>query len=247
MNYQVINSTFETFLLNIQEVFQQEESITLFDKRNIIKVVEHQNEKYVIKSFKIPHLLNRVIYKFFRASKAQRSYENSMKLLNLNINTPKPIGYIEFDSLLLFNESYYISHFFDYDFEIRAVFKDKNFTNRNTILKKFVEYTYDLHNKGVYHIDYSPGNILIKKVDQEYIFYIIDVNRMKFMEFDINLRMKSMAKLTSSEEDNSLIVEYYSSISNIDKTTLMQRLNFHLDEQKKYLTNKKRLKKLKKF
>ncbi len=244
MKYEVTDHRFEKLLINIKTYFEEKENKILFQQRNTIKLIEYNNKKYVVKSFKIPHLLNQTVYRFFRASKAQRSYKNSVKLGELNIMTPKPIGYIEFPSLFLFKESYYVSEFFDYDFEIRAVFKDKHFEDRENILKKFIEFSYELHNRGVYHIDYSPGNILIKKSDNGYIFSIIDVNRMKFMEFDDNLRMKSLMKLTNNAKDNKFMAEYYAKISNKDKNLFFNKLKFYLTEQQKYLDNKKRLKKL---
>lgn len=245
MKYKTIDNKYNEFTLNIQKYFNSEENKTLFKKRNEIKLIEYKNNKYVIKSFKIPHFINKIVYRFFRESKAQRSYENSIKLLELGINTPKPIAYIEFSSLFFFEKSFYISEFFDYDFEIRAVIKDKEFEDRDNILKEFIKFTYELHNKGVYHVDYSPGNILIKKLTTGYEFYIIDVNRMKFLEFDIDLRMKSISKLTSNEEDNKLLISYYSSISGMDEDILSSSLNIHLDNQKRYLENKKKLKKMK--
>ncbi len=244
MIYKVIDEKFESFMVNIKEYFEDKENTTLFQQRNIIKLIENNGEKYVVKSFKIPHLLNQLVYRFFRASKAQRSYENSVKLVVLNISTPKPIGYIEFPSLFLFKESYYVCEFFDYDFEIRAVFKDKYFKDRENILKKFIEFSYELHNKGVYHIDYSPGNILVKKINGEYVFSIIDLNRMKFVEFDRDLRMKSLAKLTNDLEDNRSMIHYYAKVSHDDEALLFERLQFYLEAQQKYLENKKRLKKL---
>ncbi len=245
MNYKIIEKKYNSFILDIKSYFKNKSNIVIYDKRNIIKIAVYNEQKYVIKSFKIPHILNKIVYRFFRDSKAKRSYENSIKLLELNINTPKPIGYIEFNSLFLFKESFYVSEFFDFDFEIRAIFKDKKFKNRESILKKFIEFSYDLHNKGVYHIDYSPGNILVKKIYDEYQFYIIDVNRMKFLDFDIELRMKSMSKLTSSKEDNDFMVNYYSEISELEKNIVVEKYNFYLAEQQKYLENKKRLKNLK--
>ncbi|RLA82853.1 MAG: hypothetical protein DRG78_06030 [Epsilonproteobacteria bacterium] len=245
MNYKVIESKYSEFILNIKDYFSKEKNIVIYDKRNVIKVSEFNEQKYVLKSFKIPHIINKIVYKFFRDSKAKRSYENSVRLIELDINTPKPIGYIEFDTTFLFNESFYISEFFDYDFEIRAVFKDDNFENKVDILEKFVEFSYELHNKGVYHIDYSPGNILVKKIDDKYQFYIIDVNRMKFLDFDLDLRMKSMSKLTSVQKDNDFMAKYYSEISGINIDEIIEKFNFYLDEQRKYLENKKKLKVLK--
>ncbi len=242
MKYESPNERLKDFVKNIKTYFDQEQNTIIYDKRNIIKIVEFEGKKYVVKSFKIPHLLNQIVYKFFRDSKAKRSYENSLKLINLEINTPKPIGYIEFPAPFRFKESFYISEFFDYDFEIRAVFKDSHFKNRENILKKFIEFTYQLHNKGIYHIDYSPGNILVRKTFSSYEFYIIDVNRMKFLELDFDLRMKSMSKLTKDRVDNDLMAEYYAKVSQLNNQKLKDKLKFYIEAEEKYLKNKKRLK-----
>ena len=247
MSYEVLNEREKDFVRNIKIYFNQETNKTLYNKRNIIKVVEFERKKYVVKSFKIPHLLNQVVYRFFRDSKAKRSFINSIKLKQLGVNTPKPIGYIEFSTYFRFKESFYISEFFDFDFEIRAVFKDKSFKDRENILKRFIEYTYKLHQKKVHHIDYSPGNILVKRVGDSYEFSIIDVNRMEFVEFDEDLRVQNLAKLTNDREDNEFMARYYAQIAKLEETTLLSKLNSALKKQESYLANKKRLKRLKSF
>ena len=245
MNYECPNERLKDFVQNIKMYFSQEENKTIFQKRNTLKVIEFENREYVVKSFRVPHLLNQIVYRFFRDSKARRSFDNSYQLEKMQINTPKPVGYIEFPTRFLFKESFYISDFFDYDFEIRAVFNDKSFENRENILKKFVEFTYALHKKKVYHIDYSPGNILVKKHGYGYEFSIIDVNRMKFVELDNELRMKSMAKLSNDDDDNKLMLEHYAKIAKIDEEELKELFTKALEEQANYLANKKRLKKIK--
>ena len=246
MNYESPNERHKDLMVNIKNYFNQEKSETIFQKRNTIKIVEFEGGKYVVKSFRVPHILNQIVYRFFRDSKARRSFDNSWKLVKMGVNTPQPIGYVEFSTNLRFKESYYISDFFDYDFEIRAVFNDKDFKDRETILTKFIEFTYKLHNKKVYHIDYSPGNILVKKMTYGYTFSIIDVNRMKFIELDDELRMKSLAKLTNDIEDNEFMVKAYANISKRDEAILLASLKDALKEQGRYLANKKRFKKIKK-
>ena len=246
MTYESPNERTKDFIINIKNYFNQDSNKTLFHKRNTIKIIMFEGKEYVVKSFKIPHLLNQIVYRFFRDSKARRSFDNSRRLEKLGVNTPQPIGYVEFPTRFLFKESFYISDFFDYDFEIRAVFNDKDFKDRETILTKFIEFTYKLHNKKVYHIDYSPGNILVKKITYGYTFSIIDVNRMKFIELDDELRMKSLAKLTNDIEDNEFMVKAYANISKRDEAILLASLKDALKEQGRYLANKKRFKKIKK-
>ena len=247
MTYESPNERTKDFIVNIKNYFDQESNKTLFHKRNIIKIITFEGKEYVVKSFKIPHLLNQIVYRFFRDSKAKRSFLNSRVLEKIGVNTPQPIGYVEFPTRFLFKESFYISDFFDYDFEIRAVFNDKDFEDRENILTKFIEFTYKLHKKKVYHMDYSPGNILVKKGAYGYTFSIIDVNRMKFIEFDDDLRMKNLAKLTNDIGDNEFMVKVYSNISKIDIKILLPKLQIALKEQGRYLANKKRFKKIKKM
>ncbi len=246
MNYKVSSPKFNNFLINIQNDFSKQTNRVLFEQRNTIKLIDYNKKKYVVKSFKIPHLLNQVVYRFFRASKAQRSYENSVKLKELGVNTPDPIGYIEFPSLFLFKESYYISEFFDYDFEIRAVLADSIFQDREAILKAFVAFSYDLHNKGVYHIDYSPGNVLIKKSKDGYVFSIIDVNRMKFIAYDDEMRFKNLSRFSTSDADLNFIAGEYARLADLDEKFAVDTLRKYHNEHQQYLANKKRLKALKK-
>jgi len=245
MNYDVPNERLKDFVVNVKTYFKQEKNRIIYDKRNIIKVVEFEGKSYVVKYFKIPHLLNQIVYRFFRESKAKRSFYNSIRLRQMEIHTPEPVGYIEFPTPFRFRESFYISEFFNFDFEIRAVFADVDFENREHILKKFIEYTYELHQKGVYHIDYSPGNILVKKEEDGYIFSIIDVNRMKFINFNNELRMKSISKLTNNEQDNNFMVTYYANISNKKVEELSLLLEKQLQKQQNYLKRKQKLKRVK--
>ena len=93
---------FKEFILNIKEYFR-ENSNTIHKARNELKVINYKDVQTVVKAFKIPNIINQIVYAYFRDSKAKKSYENSIKLINLNINTPMPIGYIEFYRNFLFH------------------------------------------------------------------------------------------------------------------------------------------------
>ena len=60
----------------------------------------------VAKSFKKPNFFNRIVYSFFRDSKAKKSYMYAKKIGHF---TPKPIGYIEFYENKLLSESFFVS------------------------------------------------------------------------------------------------------------------------------------------
>jgi len=204
----------------------QDSSTILHQKRNEIKAVSFAGENYVVKAFRKPNFINRFVYRYFRASKAKRSYEYSLKIGEELC--PEAIAYIEEHKSLQLLKSYYISHHFDYDFEIRAVLSDQNFTNREEILREFSKFTYDLHQKNILHRDYSPGNILVKKSKGEakkYHFKIVDVNRMQFKTLSLEDRLGNFVRLAKDDKTMKTIVDQYSSCINkhidkyIDKTS----------------------------
>ena len=196
---------FTDFLKNIQEHFNKNNH-TIHKARNEIKVLEYAQQKVVVKAFKVPHLLNRIIYSFFRKSKAKKSYEYSVKISKF---VPKPIGYIEFYKGGLLHQSYFISEHFNYDFTIREPLLDRDFPKREAIFRAFARFTLELHNAHIFHNDYSPGNILIKEEDEEFIFKIVDINRMSFFELDEKARAKNFSKLWASDEVLTIVADEY--------------------------------------
>lgn len=195
----------EHFLCNIRGYFFDNHN-TIHKARNELKIIAYDGIDTVVKSFKVPNLINRIVYTFFRDSKAKKSYDNALKIGEF---TPTPVGYIEFFRFGLLQESYFISEKFTYDFTIREPLLDKNFEDRENILRAFGHFTFLLHEKNIFHDDYSPGNILIKKHEDHYEFKIVDINRMKFFTFSRKDRAKNFAKLWAKDEDLRIIADEY--------------------------------------
>ncbi len=189
------------FLLHIDRYFNTQ-GHSIHKARNEIKVIDD----FVIKSFKIPHFINKIAYTFFRDSKAKKSFYNSLKISDF---TPIPIGYIEYRRFGLISHSYYISENFTNDFTMRAPLTDTSFEDRERIFKEFAHFTYLLHKEGIKHLDYSPGNILIQKREHGYLFKIVDVNRMEFKTLSPKERLENFSKLWAQDEDLKIIIEAY--------------------------------------
>ena len=165
-------------------------------ERNIIKILKFNGININIKAFKIPNIINQVVYSFFRKSKAQRSFEYAIELKNLGIGTPKPIAYFEYKSNSLFKKSFYVSEQQDCDLTYRELTTNFDYPDYDDMLRAFTRFTYNLHEKGIHFLDHSPGNTLIKKKDKSYDFYLVDLNRMNFGPLDFETRIKNFAKLT---------------------------------------------------
>jgi hypothetical protein len=236
--YQTLEHTFK----NIRDIFSSDDH-SIHKARNELKIIEIEGIKTVVKSFKIPHLLNRIIYTYFRQSKAYKSYHNALRLKELNISTPEPIALIEFFESGLLVDSYFISEHFDYDFTIRTPLLEP-LEDREAIFTAFAAYTYKLHQKGVWHLDYSPGNILIKKVDHEYQFSIVDINRMEFREISPLQGCENFNKLWASDEELEIMGREYARLSGFNVAVTIAEMKRHNDANKRVKNFKKWLKNL---
>lgn len=228
---------FQNDFIHIKEIFNASDE-SIHKARNELKIIEFNGIKCVVKSFKIPHAINRVAYTFFRDGKAKKSYLNALKLTELGVNTPEPIGVIEFFSSGLLSESYFISLYEPYDFTIREVFHHK-VDDFQEILKQFAKFTYALHKKGVWHVDYSLGNILITKHDAIYNFSLVDINRMVFKTIHPYEGLKNFNKFWAKDDsDLYILAAEYAKLAKIDEKKAIDILV----NEAKYLQSKVNLK-----
>jgi serine/threonine protein kinase len=231
--------TFSKYLVHLRENFNLNGG-TIHKARNELKAIEYKNfGEVIVKSFRIPQLFGKIIYSFFKKTKAQKSYEYALRIGKF---TPKPIGYIEFYRFFLLRESFFVSEKFDYDFTIREPLLDTNFQDRSAVFKAFAHFTWQLHEKGIFHDDYSPGNILIQKqTDGSYLFKIVDINRMRFFKLSQKQRAKNFAKLWASEAVLEIIAEEYCRYFQCDEKFTEQVL-YYSNKNKRIKNFKKRLK-----
>ncbi|MFO8147067.1 MAG: Kdo domain containing protein, partial [Gillisia sp.] len=75
-------------ILHFIKFFNEEGTLLNDGKRNLLKIFEFEGEKINIKSFKIPNPVNKIVYRFFRKSKAERSFTYAEYLISKNIGTP---------------------------------------------------------------------------------------------------------------------------------------------------------------
>jgi len=206
-------------------------------ERNTIKKVTINGVDLNIKSFKIPHIINSIVYSIFRKSKANRSYFYANKLLSLDINTPIPIAYFEFSKFIFLRNSYYISINLDYLLLYRDLVMNESYLDYDNILRQFTQFTFKLHEKGVNFLDHSPGNTLITKNPKidKYEFYLVDLNRMKFHKMDYSERIKNFAKLTHKKSMVKIMANEYAKLINIDEARVFNDMWGETEAfQKKY-------------
>lgn len=213
--------------------FNSEGKIFGNGKRNKIKIFDLDGTAVNIKSFKIPNLINKVAYKFFRKSKAKRSYEYANTLLEYGIGTPQPIAYVENFSFFGLEKSYYVSEHLETELTFRELVEIPDYPNHDIILRQFVHFCFRLHEKGVEFLDHSPGNTLIKKVrTNQYEFYLVDLNRMNFhTEMDFDQRMKNLSRLTPKKEMIAVMSNEYAKLyPNKSENEIYEKMWFYTNE-----------------
>jgi len=230
----------QAFIKEIQKHFSNSNQ-SIHKARNEIKIITYNGKKQTIKSFKIPHIINKIAYTFFRPSKAKKSFQNALKILDF---TPQPIGYIEFFKFGLLSKSYFVSEYFDYDFTIREPLLDKKYPNRVKIFQEFTKFTFLLHQSRIFHKDYSPGNILVKEENGTYIFKIVDINRMYFTDFTTKERLENFAKLGASDEDLKIMIQEYAMLLGVDLSHIYQEATKYSKLHQDRIRMKQKIKKV---
>jgi len=197
----VINPTYnylKVFLQTLPSAFPESGEV-IYEGRNVLKTFEVGTVSIVVKSFKIPLWINRFVYTYVRKSKARRSYEHSVEIIKRGFMTPLPVGYVAVLSSGFLSHSYYISLLVENAETIRP-YMDFFREEDEDLRIAFSRYTADLHSAGVYHIDYSPGNILVKKQNGQFLFYLVDVNRMQFRKLSMKDVYKNLSRLCTSRD-----------------------------------------------
>ena len=94
------------------------------------------------------------------------------------------------------------------------------------------KFTYEIHQKGVWHVDYSLGNILIsKKEDGSYKFSLVDINRMEFKKIPPEEGLKNFNKFWAKfDTDLPLIAKEYAKLASFDEE---EAVRIVLEEAKK--------------
>ncbi len=216
--------------------------------RNSIKVFTLEGEKINIKSFRIPNAINKIAYRFFRKSKAERSYNYARILQQKGIGTPEPVAYMEEKNSLSFGKSYYVSRHIDYDLTYRELVSNPELEDHELILRQFTKFTYDLHENGILFLDHSPGNTLIKKeAEKKYSFYLVDLNRMVFKPLNEVEKIRNFRRLTPKKEMVEVMADEYSKLSGQSTTETFEKMWFFTQQFQEKFHRKKRLKKKLKF
>ena len=216
------------FIRNLPENFDHE-GVTIYKARNEIKVIQAGNVQLNVKRYKVPHIINRFAYSYLREPKAVRAYQYAFRLLEKGIDTPVPVAYILFYEGGMLATSYFISLQMPGDTLYNA--GREPLAGNEALFTALGDYTAQLHQAGVYHRDFSPGNILYRKEDAGYHFSLLDINRMEFGSVSLKKGCENFARLWGSDKAIDLTVHQYAKSMHYDAD---QCLAFAMKSRRKF-------------
>ncbi len=223
--------------------FENRGNVIYDGSRNTVKEIEFAGKNVNVKAFKVPHLINQFAYRWLRKSKAQRSFEHAQLLLKKGIGTPRPIAYVLNKEVLFFKDSYYFSEQLPYDLTYRNLIHEPDYPDHEQILREFTQFTFKMHEEEVLFKDHSPGNTLIQKTGENYLFYLVDLNRMEFRNLGFEERMKNFARLTPKKEMVQIMSDEYAKLSGQPYQIVFDKMWHYTSEFRAKYDRKKVLKK----
>jgi hypothetical protein len=195
-------------------IFEGEGEV-VYRERNEIKIFDACGTQLIVKSFKVPHFFNGIIYSCLRPSKAERSYRYALTLLSRGVNTSVPVAYIEEHQSGMLASSYYVAVYEPYPGILREL-RYSPLAGSEALVAAFARFTADIHVREVFPLDYSSGNILYRKTGDEYVFCLIDINRMKFLPVDMDLGAYGFRRLWGHEDTISYMAREYARVRNFN-------------------------------
>ena len=210
----------------------EKEGRVIFAGRNVIKLMEMDGEKVVVKRFRRPNIMQKIVYTFFRKTKAYRAFHNGEELIRRGFATPKPIKYIETRRYGLIDYCYYITGT-DFNPPIEDLTDRDDWDS--AMAAAFGRFVAQLHSKGVLHHDLNDTNVrFILRLAQEmgyegyessegserFTFSLIDINRMTFYPLDKEIPLRvcldNLTRFTGRYDLFEYVVREYAKTRGLD-------------------------------
>ena len=214
-------------------VFFNKTGHILHDGRNNVKLFEVNNEPLIVKKYKLPNIFQRVVYTFFKKSKAERAYLYAGVFRERGFNTPHEIAYIQINHFGLLKDCYFLSTFTS-DLPLLPVLKQRPI--KTQLVNELAAFLVNLHLKGIMHGDLNLTNILFRQEKECYKFSLIDINRSRFLKSPSTKDcIDDLKRVTHDKVLLQSIVYQYATIRNWSKEEcvkqVMKRLS-RLEKQK---------------
>ena len=224
------------------------EGVTLHSGRNLIKrlgITGPGGEPIdvAVKAFAVPARARGFVYANLRSSKARRCMVNARRLAQLGIDTPDPVACIEYEDYRCLRRSYYVCRHWPHDRDLTALLYRgvPSGSDAQALLEALAEFTAVQHDHGVLHLDYNPGNILVRSKIDGFEFALVDLNRLRFRHLNTGDRICGLTRLTTKDDCLRIIGRRYARLHGADPADFCARL---ATAQRRFAARRRRMKRV---
>lgn len=215
----------------------------LYQGRNQVKAFQIKGYNIVVKRYKRPNFIQRIIYSWFRSTKACRAYKFAFRMKKLGIRTPEAIAYLEINHHGLFNDSYFVSLRCE-DAPLFPILVNTPQYNKN-LAEALAIHIVELHKKGFFHGDLNLANILYRQENGKPIFTFIDTNRSHFIDNPTpKTCLRNLMRITHRIDLLRYIVQVYANQRGWDAVSSCNQVETMLHHFERKRAYKYQLKKL---
>ena len=226
----------------------ERDGVTLHSGRNLIKRLGLAGPggepiEVAVKAFAVPARVRGFVYANLRRSKARRCMINAGKLAQFGIGTPEPVACIEYVDFRCLRRSYYVCRYWPHDHDLTALLYRgvPSGADARALLEALAQFTAAQHDRGVLHLDYNPGNILVRSGNDGFEFALVDLNRLRFRRLDIGDRISGLTRLTTKDDCLRIIGGRYARLYGADPDDFCARLEA---AQRRFAARRRRVKKV---
>lgn len=230
-------NNYKDFIENIPSAFKTSGNI-IYEGRNSVKEFKIHDSDLIVKKYKTPNLVQRIVYTFFKKSKAERAFLYASIFNDKGIASPEAVAFIEIKKTFLVNDTFFLSIKSSLP-SLMELYESESFNEE--VIHSLAQFIAKLHKCGILHGDLNFTNILYEKDEKNnYIFTLIDTNRSKIREHvTTNEAIANLVRLTHNKNLLEKIIREYSKIAQLEEnesvSLVMKKLKrFELRRKIKY-------------
>jgi tRNA A-37 threonylcarbamoyl transferase component Bud32 len=166
----------------------------IYRGRNVLTRLTIAGREVVAKAFPAPRTLLKRLQRIGRAGKAVRAFDHAARMQALGIGTPEPLAALAAAD----GRAWYLCAWADGCTTVRHLGKEHgpDSDRQCAALARFIG---RMHQAGAYHLDSTPGNILLREDATGIHFQVVDCNRMRFGRVGAWAGMRTLAQLRCGE------------------------------------------------
>jgi tRNA A-37 threonylcarbamoyl transferase component Bud32 len=169
---------------------RQAPDAVIYAGRNVLTRVKIGGYDVVAKAFPAAQTVLKRLQRFGRTSKAVRAFDHDRRMLDLGIGTPEPFAVIEATD----GRAWYLCAWIADCATVRYL-DQRDGDEAEKLCHDLGHFIGQMHHLGVYHFDSTPGNILLRQVNNQSHFLVVDCNRMRFGRIGVWAGLRSLVQL----------------------------------------------------